>query len=295
MSNTKIDDFFEDFNDRNAIKAAGDDKSESAAPPYVAIKNISKEYVNRRAVARSDDDLPEVNKEFLVLDDISLEFEEGEMVCILGPSGCGKSTLLRILAGFDTASSGSVKINNKLVEGPSSNNIFVFQQSALLPWMKVSENIGLGLRHMKDEKERTERVQEYIELVELEGFEDNYPYQLSGGMQRRAELARALAVKPDLLFMDEPFTGLDYFTHLKIREEVVNIHEYIGKSMIMVTHFIEDALVMADRIIVLGERPTMVKMERKLDYPRPRNIMKDPALSELRDEIFFMLGVSYVA
>jgi ABC-type nitrate/sulfonate/bicarbonate transport system ATPase subunit len=295
MSDSKTDKFAKEVDDRSAVKLAGDDESETAGSAYVTIKNVSKEYVNRRTVARTAGDPVVANKEFTVLDDISLEFKEGEMVCILGPSGCGKSTLLRILAGFDTASSGQVTIDNKLVTGPSANNIFVFQQCALLPWMSVWDNVELGLRHMEDEEERAERIQEYIELVELAGFENNYPYQLSGGMQRRAELARALAVKPDLLFMDEPFTGLDYFTHLKIREEVVNLHEYIGKTMIMVTHFIEDALVMADRIIVLSERPTMIKMECKLDFPRPRNIVKDQGLADLRDEIFLMLGVSYVA
>jgi len=160
--------------------------------------------------------------------------------------------------------------------------------------MTVWDNVELGLRKL-EEAEKNERIQEYIDLVELNGFEHHLPCQLSGGMQRRAELARALAVKPDILYLDEPFTGLDYLTHLKIREEVVNIHEYIGKTMIMVTHFIEDALVMADRIIVFSERPTMIKMVKKLDFPRPRNINKDPGLSELRDEIFLMLGVSYVA
>ena len=295
MNDLKAEKFTKEFDDRILVKSEITDKPEGKGNAYVSIENISKEYVNRRTVARSVGDPTEANKEFTVLDDISLEFEEGEMVCILGPSGCGKSTLLRIMAGFDTATSGQVKIKNKVVTGPSANNIFVFQQCALLPWMTVWDNVELGLRNLEDEEEKRERVQEYIELVELSGFENNYPYQLSGGMQRRAELARALAIKPDLLFMDEPFTGLDYFTHLKIREEVVNIHEYIGKSMIMVTHFIEDALVMADRIIVLSERPTMIKMERKLDFPRPRNIVKDPGLADLRDEIFLMLGVSYVA
>ena len=161
--------------------------------------------------------------------------------------------------------------------------------------MCVWDNVELGLRNLEDEEEKNERIQEYIDLVELSGFEHHLPCQLSGGMQRRAELARALAVKPDILYLDEPFTGLDYLTHLKIREEVVNIHEYIGKTMIMVTHFIEDALVMADRIIVFSEQPTTIKMVKKLDFPRPRNINKDPGLSELRDEIFLMLGVSYVA
>lgn len=262
---------------------------------HVKIRHLHKNYVNRRRVARDRGDCTTAGEKIIVLDDLNLEFEEGEMVCILGPSGCGKSSLLRILAGFDEATSGQVVVNQKLVKGPSADNIFVFQQSGLLPWMDVWHNVELGLRNMEDQQEKTERIQEYIDLVELNGFEFNYPYQLSGGMQRRVELARALAVKPDLLFMDEPFTGLDYLTHLKIREEVVNIHEYIGKTMVMVTHFIEDALVMADRIVILSDRPAAVKMTRKLDFPRPRNINKDPKLSELRDEVFLMLGVSYVA
>lgn len=261
---------------------------------FIEIKNLSRKYINKRRVQRAPAD-PDVQGEITVLNDLNLEFEEGEMVCILGPSGCGKSTLLRIIAGFDTPTSGEVIINNEKVNGASSDHIFVFQQNGLLPWMNVWDNVELGLRNLENEEEKNERIQEYIDLVELNGFEYNLPKQLSGGMQRRAELARALAVKPDILYLDEPFTGLDYLTHLKIREEVVNIHEYIGKTMIMVTHFIEDALVMADRIIVFSERPTTLKMVRKLDFPRPRNINKNAGLSELRDEIFLMLGVSYVA
>lgn len=260
---------------------------------FIEIKNLSKKYVNRRSVKRSRED-SDVLGEITVLDDLNLDFEEGEMVCILGPSGCGKSSLLRIIAGFDSASSGEVIIDNEKVTSASSEHIFVFQQNGLLPWMSVWDNVELGLRNLEEEV-KNERIQEYIDLVELTGFEHNLPCQLSGGMQRRAELARALAVKPDILYLDEPFTGLDYLTHLKVREEVVNIHEYIGKTMIMVTHFIEDALVMADRIIVFSEQPTTIKMVKKLDFPRPRNINKDPGLSELRDEIFLMLGVSYVA
>ena len=261
----------------------------------IEIKDITVEYKNRRREPRSPGPPQHFNEVFTILDDINLEFEEGEMVCILGPSGCGKSTLLNIIAGFEHATSGEVIIDDEQVTKPSPEHIFVFQQNGLLPWMTVWENIGLGLRNIKDENEKNQRIEEYIELVELTGFEFHLPWQLSGGMQRRAELARALAVRPDILYLDEPFTGLDYLTHLKVREEVVNIHEYIGKTMIMVTHFIEDALVMADRIVVLSERPTSVKMTRKLDFKRPRNINKDPKLAELRDEIFLMLCVSYVA
>ena len=256
---------------------------------YIKIKNLKKEYINRRRVARSAGDPAKPGQRTLVFENVNLEFEEGEMVCILGPSGCGKSSLLRIIAGFDRATSGQVLIDGKPVTEPTSDHMFVFQQSGLLPWMTVYQNVEMGLRQLEDAKERAQQILEYIELVDLNGFEHHYPYQLSGGMQRRAELARALAVKPDLLYMDEPFTGLDYLTHLKMREEVVNIHEYIGKTMVMVTHFIEDALVMADRIVLFSERPTTVKLERKLDFPRPRNIVKDPGLAELRDEIFLML------
>lgn len=262
---------------------------------FIQIKNLTKKYKNKRRKPRSADDAMKYGDMTTVLDDINLEFEEGEMVCILGPSGCGKSTMLRIIAGFDTASDGNITIAGEKVNGPSSEHIFVFQQNGLLPWMTVWENVELGLRNVQDSEKKHERILEYIDLVELNGFEHHLPSQLSGGMQRRAELARALAVRPDILYLDEPFTGLDYLTHLKIREEVVNIHEYIGKTMIMVTHFIEDALVMADRIIVLSDGPSTVKMVRKLDFPRPRNINKDPALGDLRDEIFLMLGVSYVA
>ncbi len=274
----------------------GDDAGfQDAGKSHVKIEHLKREYINRRRVPRAPGDPVRLGEATVVLDDVNLEFEEGEMVCILGPSGCGKSSMLRIIAGFDAATSGRVLIGGKPVTGPSSDHMFVFQQGGLLPWMTVWQNMEMGLRHMENKNKQEERIQEYIELVELSGFESHYPYQLSGGMQRRAELARSLAVEPDLLFMDEPFAGLDYLTHLKIREEVVNIHEYIGKTMLMVTHFIEDALVMADRIVVFSERPARVKMERKLDFPRPRNIVKDPGLAELRDEVFLMLGVSYVA
>ena len=261
---------------------------------YIEIVNLRKEYIERRSLRRSHDDQEAKGDKLIALDGVDLEFKEGELVCILGPSGCGKSTMLRIIAGFDQPTAGKVIINGSEVKKPSSDSVFVFQQDGLLPWMTVWKNMELGLNHITCKQEKTERVKEYIELVELTGFEDNYPYQLSGGMKRRAELGRALVVNPEMLMMDEPFTGLDFLTHMKMREEVVNMHEFIGKTMIMITHFIDDALTMADRVVVLGERPTKVKMVRELDVQRPRNIEKDPVLRELRDEIYLMLGVSYV-
>ncbi|MEN8173716.1 MAG: ABC transporter ATP-binding protein [Chloroflexota bacterium] len=261
---------------------------------FIELVDIRKEYTERRTTRRSREDQIIEGDKLVALDGIDLEFKEGELVCILGPSGCGKSTMLRLIAGFDQPTSGKVFVNGGEVKKPSSDSVFVFQHDGLLPWMTVWQNMELGLNHISCKEEKSEMVKEYIELVELNGFENNYPYQLSGGMKRRAELARALVVNPEMLMMDEPFTGLDFLTHMKMREEVVNMHELIGKTMIMITHFIDDALTMADRIVVLGERPTKVKMVRELDVPRPRNIEKDPVLHELRDEIYLMLGVSYV-
>ncbi|WPD20784.1 MAG: ABC transporter ATP-binding protein [Candidatus Electrothrix aestuarii] len=260
---------------------------------HIQINNLCREFVNRRQKNRGEDGLS-YGEKVSVLEDINIEVEEGEMVCFLGPSGCGKSTLLRIIAGFDKQTSGSILIDGKEISGPSSDNIFVFQHSGLLPWMTVWQNVELGLRHMEDAEEKQSEIQEYIEMVELDGFEGHYPGQLSGGMQRRAELARALAVNPDILIMDEPFSGLDFLTHMKMREEVVNMHQFLGKTILIVTHDIDDALIMGDRVVVFSKRPSQVKMNQKLDFPHPRIVFnKQTELSKLRDELFLMLGVSY--
>ncbi|MDA8142205.1 MAG: ABC transporter ATP-binding protein [Desulfobacteraceae bacterium] len=261
---------------------------------HIRIENLTKVYMGRRKKPRGLYDPTEHSGDnVLVLNNISLAFEEGEMVCILGPSGCGKSTLLRIIAGFELPTYGTVMVGDQSVKGPSAQSIFVFQYSGLFPWMNVYQNVGLGLRHMSDQHAKNEQIHEYIEMVELDGFEEYYPHQLSGGMQRRAELARAIAVNPDLLIMDEPFSGLDFLTHMKMREEVVNMHEYIRKTTLVVTHDIDDALIMGDRIVVLSGRPAVLKLVHKLDFPRPRDFERDHDLSRLRSEIFLMLGVPY--
>ncbi len=259
----------------------------------IKIENLTKLFTNRRARPRNIYDPDEhTGDHVLVLNNINLDFEEGEMVCILGPSGCGKSTMLRIVAGFDEPTYGHVLFGEEKVNGPSADSIFVFQHSGLLPWMTVAQNVALGLRHL-DPGDIRLKSQEYIEMVELEGFENYYPHQLSGGMQRRAELARALAVNPEMLIMDEPFSGLDFLTHMKMREEVVNMHEFLNKTMLVVTHDIDDALIMGDRIVVMSNRPASVKLMHKLDFPRPRDFERDSNLSRLRSEIFLMLGVPY--
>jgi ABC-type nitrate/sulfonate/bicarbonate transport system ATPase subunit len=159
--------------------------------------------------------------------------------------------------------------------------------------MTVAENVGLGLRRLKNKEEKEARINEYLEMVELEDFDAYYPHQLSGGMQRRVELARALAVNPEMLIMDEPFSGLDFLTHMKMREEVVNMHEFIRKTTLVVTHDIDAALIMGDRIVVMSGRPSTIKLMHKLDFPRPRDFERDADLSRLRSEIFLMLGVPY--
>jgi ABC-type nitrate/sulfonate/bicarbonate transport system ATPase subunit len=259
----------------------------------VQIQGLSKTYIERRRQSRNGQVCVPRNTSFLVLDGIDLEFGEGEMVCILGPSGCGKTTLARILAGFEKCSSGKVLIDGEEVCGPSADHIFVFQQSGLLPWMTVWENIGLGVRTMEDKGKMVEMVQHNVDMVGLTGFEHHYPHQLSGGMQRRAELARALVVNPAILFLDEPFAGLDFLTRMGLREELINMHSLIRKTTIFITHDIDEALIMADRLVILSERPSKVKLNHQLPFAHPRDFSRDLQLSGLRKEIYRTLGVHY--
>lgn len=262
---------------------------------HVLMENLRKEFVERRHARRqanSDPDVPKGNR-LLVLDNVSLEFPDGELVCILGPSGCGKTTLVRIIAGFDFPTSGVLLVDDKPVKGPSSENIFVFQHNGLLPWMTVWENVWLGLRHVDDRGKAADTIEEYLDMVNLSGFEDHYPHQLSGGMQRRAELARALVVNPEILFMDEPFAGLDFLTRVKMREEIINMHEYLRKTVLFITHDIDEALVMADRVVVFSDRPARVTMNLLLEFPHPRDFGEEPELEDLRKDVFTELGIHY--
>ncbi len=261
----------------------------------VLIQDLTKHYRERRRSSRQGGDPVAVPRAELlpVLDAINLQIEDGELVCILGPSGCGKTTLIRILAGFEKASSGKVFIDDGEVQGPSSHHIFVFQHSGLLPWLNVWENASLGVRKLKDKEWMNDLVKHNIEIVGLTGFEHHYPHQLSGGMQRRAELARALVVNPDLLFLDEPFAGLDFLTRLSLREEMINVHTVIHKTIIFITHDIDEALIMADRLVILSERPARVKLDLPLTAPHPRDFSRDSRLASLRKEIYHTLGVHY--
>lgn len=227
----------------------------------------------------------------VILDGISLEIMAGEFVCLLGHSGCGKSTLLKTIAGFTKPAGGAVWIDGKEVKGPQSDHVFVFQEGALFPWLTIEENVALALRSIKDPKERQERARSYLELVALEGVSEYYPHMLSGGMRQRAEIARALAAEPDILLMDEPFSGLDYLTRLHLREEMVYLHSMLRKTTILfVTHDIDEALQLSNRLIILSDPPAHVKCCREIRVPHPRSLA-NPELSELRSQIYQHLGV----
>jgi NitT/TauT family transport system ATP-binding protein len=226
-----------------------------------------------------------------VLEDISLEVGEGEFVCLLGPSGCGKSTLLSTMAGFLSPTSGEVKIDGEVVSGPDPRRIFVFQERGVFPWLTVEGNIAFGLFHLT-RPEREQRVAYYIKMVGLEGFEKAYPPALSGGMKQRLEVARALAVNPDMLFLDEPFGALDSITRLIMRGELLRIWEAERKTIIFVTHDIDEAVQLADRVVVMSARPATIQQIVDIDIPHPRDISSSRYL-ELRDGIFRQIGLAH--
>jgi ABC-type nitrate/sulfonate/bicarbonate transport system ATPase subunit len=227
----------------------------------------------------------------VVLNNINLEIQEGEFVCILGHSGCGKSTLLKIIAGFLKPDRGAVRIDDQPVAGPQTDHVFVFQEGALFPWLTIGENVALALRHLKNPKDRLSKTQHYLELVALEGVETYYPHMLSGGMRQRAEIARALAAEPAILLMDEPFSGLDYLTRLHLREEMLYLHIMLPRTTILfVTHDIDEALQLSNRLIIMSDPPAQVKCCRTIHVPHPRTLTS-PAISELRSQIYHHLGV----
>ena len=226
-----------------------------------------------------------------VLDDINLDVRAGEFVCILGPSGCGKSTLLNIAGGFVKQNEGGVTIDGEAVTGPDPRRIFVFQERGVFPWLTVEQNIGFGLFRETDAAKR-ERIAHYVQLVGLRGFEKSYPRELSGGMKQRLEVARALAVNPDVLYLDEPFGALDSITRLQMRRELLRIWEAERKTILFVTHDIEESVQLADRVVVLSARPGRVRRVVDIDIPHPRDL-SDPRYIALRDEIFGEIGLAH--
>src|SRR5579883_1055333 len=228
----------------------------------------------------------------LVLSDVNLQVNEGEFLCLVGPSGCGKSTLLRIVHGLIPPSSGVVYFAGRPLRGINLECAMVFQSFALLPWMTVAENVELGLepRGLPPDVIR-KRVAKYIDKVGLDGQEDAYPRELSGGMKQRVGLARALAVEPKLLLMDEPFSALDALTSINLREELLDLWAEPTlpvDTIVMVTHIIEEAVELADRIVVLAAHPGRVVESIVVDLPRPRE-KKSPKFSEYVDRVFSLI------
>ena len=224
-----------------------------------------------------------------VLDDVSFSVADGEFVAVVGPSGCGKSTLLSVLAGFERPDAGEVRVDDAPVREPKRTGIFIFQQPSLFPWLDLEDNLVFGLNGASPETRRS-LVAHYIALVGLEGFEHAFPHQLSGGMQQRAELARALLVKPEILYLDEPFGALDALTRLRMRSELLRILARERHTVLLVTHDVEEALHLADRVLVLSPRPARIQRVIEVTLARPR-LLSSPDLLALKASILGELGV----
>jgi NitT/TauT family transport system ATP-binding protein len=226
----------------------------------------------------------------LALDDINLTISPGEFLCIVGPSGCGKSTLLRILAGLDTQTSGSLKID---ASGWAVANAMVFQESGLFPWMSVEDNVAFGLMTRGvPARERAERVAAALKLVGLAKFSRHYPHQLSGGMRQRAAIARAFVTDPAILLMDEPFAALDAQNRVILQEELVRIWEETRKTVVYITHSIDEALFLGDRTVIMTAQPGRIKQTIDVTFPHPRNLMAlsaTPAFGALKLDIWRVL------
>jgi NitT/TauT family transport system ATP-binding protein len=228
-----------------------------------------------------------------VLEDINLDVSDGEFICLVGPSGCGKSTLLNVMGGFLSPTAGSVTIDREVVRGPDPRRILVFQERGVFPWLTVEGNIGFGLSKLS-RTEREERIAHYIRMVRLQGFEQTYPSDLSGGMKQRLQVARALAVNPDVLYLDEPFGALDSITRLIMRGELLRIWQSERRTIIFVTHDVDEAVQLADRVVVLSARPARIQDVLTIDIPHPRNISSARYL-EHRDDLLKRIGLAYTA
>jgi NitT/TauT family transport system ATP-binding protein len=221
--------------------------------------------------------------ETVALDRVSLEIEPGNFVVVLGPSGCGKSTLLNVIAGFEPPTSGRVEVDGKKVSKPSPDRSVVFQQHSLFPWMTALENVSFGLR-MLGKADATDRAKHYLGMVGLSEIGDRYPHQLSGGMQQRVGLARALVVEPKVLLMDEPFGALDAQTRVLMQEQLVKLWEEWRHTVVFVTHDIDEALFLADQVIVMGVKPNSIRCVFDIEIPRPRG--RESRLNENYQQLY---------
>ena len=219
-----------------------------------------------------------VENRVVAVDDVSLDIARGEFVCIVGPSGCGKSTLLRILAGLETQTSGTIEVD---AAGWPVENAMVFQESGLFPWMSVASNVGFGLMTRGvPNSEIADRVEAALKLVGLTRFRNHYPHQLSGGMRQRGAIARAFVTDPGMLLMDEPFAALDAQNRTILQAELVRLWEETGKTVIYITHSIEEALLLGDRVVVMTAQPGRIKEIKNIPFPHPRDVMALSATPE---------------
>jgi NitT/TauT family transport system ATP-binding protein len=229
------------------------------------------------------------NDDVVALNGVSLGIEAHDFVSVIGPSGCGKSTFLRIVAGLDTPTSGEILVSGKRVKGPGADRGMVFQEYALLPWKTTEANIEFGLRLKKMPKaERTAVARRFIELVGLKGFENKYPHQLSGGMRQRAAVARVLANNPTILLMDEPFAAVDAMTRQRLQEELTAITAAERTTVLFVTHAIDEAVFLSNRVVALSGRPGRIVADIRIDLPRPRrweDLVRDERFVGYRDEL----------
>lgn len=225
-----------------------------------------------------------------VLNGFSLDVRPGSFVSLIGPSGCGKSTLLRIIGGLEKQYDGTVFLDGEQVTRAGSDRGFAFQGSNLFPWLTVEGNVSFGLKARKIYREKKQDVMDIIKLVGLSGFEDSYPHQISGGMQQRASLARALVGHPKVLLLDEPLGALDAFTRMNLQDEILCIKNENDMTMLMVTHDVDEAIYMSDRVVVMSARPSRVEAVIDIDLPRPRVRVQD-TFSLYRNRILDILNL----
>lgn len=232
----------------------------------------------------------------VVLEDISFDVRAGEFFVIVGPSGCGKTTFLRIVQGLDAPSNGRIMLSGRPLEGPGADRGFVFQNDSLYPWRNVLQNVTFGPELQRKARATFEKyARDIVSLVGLSGFESHYPHELSGGMRQRVNLARAFAVDPDILLMDEPFASLDALTREAMQQELVRIVAETGKTVLFITHQIDEAVLLADRIAVFSARPGRLAKVIDVDLPRPRtlDVKRTPRFQELVDQVWNLIAQSH--
>lgn len=224
-----------------------------------------------------------------VVGGVSLEVRDGEFVAIVGPSGCGKSTLMKMLSGFERPDSGEVRIDGARLLRPSAKGIVISQHGSVFPWLTVQQNLMFGLNGMRA-ADKAALADHYADLVGLKGFENSYARELSGGMLKRVEIARALVVKPEILYMDEPFSALDALMNLRMRNELLRILQEERHTVLLITHDVEEALYLADRVMVLSPRPATIQASFAITQPHPRKL-SSPEMQQMKDAILAELGL----